>query len=253
MESISALPMRWAEVKPSARRSVSQTGAWPAAASIVLHGFCLLALVNWNRADEYVPQAAETVLAVEVVQPHPPVAASPAPAPATPPQPPPARLPRQSLAKRANSSLPVIPPAIEASPHVPSVPAFPVGATAGDVPAGSESGSAGESTAGRNKEGITADSAATPTEGNPLPLYPVAARRAGREGRVVLLVRITPEGACAEAEIAESSGTPSLDEAAKATVRHWRFHPAIQRNQKVEATLRVPVSFLLRAEEGWDG
>lgn len=242
MEATAALPMPWASVGLSIRHH-RLTHMWPVAASIALHGICLMALMNWDHAGDTALRAADTALVVEVVQPPPPEAAvMPQPQPPSPPQ-----VPHHMVVKRPSLSRPASPPAPVAVSHAHSVPAVPEGAGATDAPAGSGAGGGGENTAGRNEGAapISSDSAAIPAEGNPLPIYPVAARRAGREGRVVVLVRIMANGECAEAEIAESSGTPSLDEAAKATVRHWRFIPATHAGQRMETTLRVPVSFRL--------
>jgi protein TonB len=93
--------------------------------------------------------------------------------------------------------------------------------------------------------GIGWDVPAEPAAGNPAPAYPVAARRAGREGRAVLRVVVSSTGEGREIRIAESSGTPSLDEAALAAVRHWRFTPARRNGEAAEDVVLVPVSFTL--------
>ena len=91
----------------------------------------------------------------------------------------------------------------------------------------------------------TPDRQAGPSPGNPAPAYPLSARRAGREGRAVLLVVVGAGGECREIRIEESSGTPSLDEAAAAAVRLWRFIPAQSAGKAVEAAIRVPIAFKL--------
>jgi len=58
------------------------------------------------------------------------------------------------------------------------------------------------------------------------PDYPARERRLGVEGVVELLVRVAADGAVASAEVAASSGTAALDEAALPAVRGWRFEPA---------------------------
>lgn len=83
--------------------------------------------------------------------------------------------------------------------------------------------------------------------GNSPPLYPMSARRMGREGRTVLLVTLSASGECVEVGVADSSGTPSLDEAAITAVKTWRFHPATRNSAPVPATLRVPVQFSLNS------
>lgn len=76
------------------------------------------------------------------------------------------------------------------------------------------------------------------------PEYPEAARRKGQEGSVVVEVRIGADGRVKEASIAESSGSPLLDEAASRHARrHWRFHPATRGAELVESITRVTVDF----------
>jgi protein TonB len=89
------------------------------------------------------------------------------------------------------------------------------------------------------------DNVAQPLASNPSPAYPFAARRAQREGRAVLRVRVSPEGETREVQIAESSGTPSLDEAALVAVRGWRFAPARRAGIPVADEILVPVQFRL--------
>ena len=90
-----------------------------------------------------------------------------------------------------------------------------------------------------------AESRATPLPGNPKPTYPAFARRLGHEGRVIIRVRVLPTGSVGAADIARSSGYAVLDEAALATIKRWRFRPAQQSGQMVDATLDVPISFRL--------
>lgn len=89
------------------------------------------------------------------------------------------------------------------------------------------------------------DVPAEPAAGNAAPAYPVAARRSGREGRAVLRVVVSSTGEGRDVRIAESSGTPSLDEAALAAVRQWRFTPARRNGEAAEDVVLVPVSFSL--------
>lgn len=91
----------------------------------------------------------------------------------------------------------------------------------------------------------TADSRAAPLPGNPKPAYPAFARRLGHEGRVIIRVRVLPTGTVGAADVARSSGYAVLDEAALATIKRWRFRPAQQSGQTVDATLDVPISFRL--------
>lgn len=78
------------------------------------------------------------------------------------------------------------------------------------------------------------------------PYYPLDALQAGREGRVVLLVKITSAGRAADIRVARSSGTPSLDASAIATVRDWQFSPAKRQGRAVVHEALVPVNFRIR-------
>jgi len=80
---------------------------------------------------------------------------------------------------------------------------------------------------------------------NPVPRYPLAARRNGEHGTVTLRVRVTREGAAAQVSLQHSSGSPHLDRAASDAVKNWRFVPARQGAQTIEAWVLVPVVFRL--------
>lgn len=67
----------------------------------------------------------------------------------------------------------------------------------------------------------------------------------GEEGKATLRVLVTPDGLPERIELAESAGSPRLDEAALEAVRHWRFVPARQGETAVSAWVRVPIAFLL--------
>jgi protein TonB len=80
---------------------------------------------------------------------------------------------------------------------------------------------------------------------NPLPRYPVAARRAGEQGTVILRVLVSREGAAVRVELDKSSGSPHLDAAARETVKAWRFTPARRGAETMESWIVVPVVFRL--------
>lgn len=80
---------------------------------------------------------------------------------------------------------------------------------------------------------------------NPPPRYPISARRNGEQGTVTLRVLITREGLPASVTVEKSSGSGHLDSAALETVRTWRFVPARQGAQPVEAWVLVPIVFKL--------
>lgn len=81
---------------------------------------------------------------------------------------------------------------------------------------------------------------------NPAPRYPLIARRNGEQGTVMLRVMVTRDGAAASVALEKTSGSAALDAAALATVKEWRFVPAQQNGQPVEAPVIVPIVFRLQ-------
>jgi len=80
---------------------------------------------------------------------------------------------------------------------------------------------------------------------NPAPTYPSLSRRNGEQGRVILRVLVNPVGRADHVEIRTSSGHPRLDEAARDTVRRWRFVPAKRGDDPISAWVLIPISFRL--------
>lgn len=86
---------------------------------------------------------------------------------------------------------------------------------------------------------------------NPPPSYPTASRAAGEEGTVVLRVRVKRDGLPGRVDISKSSGWHNLDAVARDAVWKWRFVPAREGKEPVEATMDVPITFRLKdAGEG---
>ncbi|HUO96364.1 MAG TPA: TonB family protein [Steroidobacteraceae bacterium] len=77
------------------------------------------------------------------------------------------------------------------------------------------------------------------------PPYPAAARRLGEQGVVVVRVLVGIDGTVARAEVATSSGSPRLDNAALASVRRWRFAPASSGSGPIESWTSLRVVFRL--------
>jgi protein TonB len=82
---------------------------------------------------------------------------------------------------------------------------------------------------------------------NPPPAYPAMSRRLGEQGRVILRVLVNAGGSADEVQIRDSSGHARLDEAARETVRRWRFAPAKRGETPVPAWVLIPVSFRLES------
>ena len=82
---------------------------------------------------------------------------------------------------------------------------------------------------------------------NPPPAYPLTSREMGEEGRVVLRVFVNERGDAQEVQVRTSSGYNRLDEAARDTVRKWKFVPAKRGDTAVGAWVLIPLSFSLRS------
>lgn len=81
---------------------------------------------------------------------------------------------------------------------------------------------------------------------NPKPVYPLASRRLGEEGKVLLRVKVSPDGTALSVEIKQSSGFPRLDDAARDAVVRWRFVPARRGDEAIESWVTVPIVFSLQ-------
>ena len=77
------------------------------------------------------------------------------------------------------------------------------------------------------------------------PAYPMAARRRGIEGTVVIRALIHDNGHCHHAALKKSSGHTILDKAALEAVKDWRFTPARRGGQTTVAWVDVPITFRL--------
>jgi len=81
---------------------------------------------------------------------------------------------------------------------------------------------------------------------NPKPEYPPTALRRGETGTVYLLVLVTKDGKAARVSLQKSSGSASLDEAARRAVMGWRFEPGRKGAQPLESEVVVPVAFNIK-------
>lgn len=76
------------------------------------------------------------------------------------------------------------------------------------------------------------------------PVYPLFARRAGREGRVVLQLSIDEEGKLVNIEVVVSAGNGFDDSAVKA-IRRSSFSPAMVNGSPIRSRTELPVRFIL--------
>ncbi len=80
---------------------------------------------------------------------------------------------------------------------------------------------------------------------NPAPAYPPLSRRMREQGRVVLRVLVNVRGMADDVQLRTPSGFTRLDEAARETVRGWKFVPAKRGSEAVPAWVLIPISFRL--------
>lgn len=84
-------------------------------------------------------------------------------------------------------------------------------------------------------------------------VYPVQARAAGVEGRVVVRYDITREGRVVNAAVVSAEPTGVFEDAALAAVRSWRFRPAVAQGEAVPAPgRRSEVTFRLGDDARYD-
>lgn len=79
------------------------------------------------------------------------------------------------------------------------------------------------------------------------PIYPSMARRSGIEGKVIVLVTVSPSGRVSNARLTSSSGSTLLDEAALKAARRYRFMSAKDATgQAITTQATVPFTFRLK-------
>ncbi|MBW7903892.1 MAG: energy transducer TonB [Rhodocyclaceae bacterium] len=81
---------------------------------------------------------------------------------------------------------------------------------------------------------------------NPIPAYPPISRRLGEEGKVLLRVRVEPNGRPSQVEVRTTSGSPRLDQSALEAVSRWRFIPAKRGDEPIADWVLVPIVFNLK-------
>jgi periplasmic protein TonB len=218
------------------------------AISCGIHGIVLaaaLAVVTRNDATPPVASIEAPIVARLLPETAVEAAVLPAPESATMPS---NRQPQR--VERARKPLAPTPPAVDAKqPAMQEVSAASADA-ASEGPAETPQLVAAPPTAASSASAATvsSESVVPPSFGadyldNPAPVYPSAARRLREQGRVLLLVDVATDGLPRQVNLAASSGSPRLDEAALAAVRQWRFVPARRGTTAVPAQVLVPIIF----------
>ncbi len=80
---------------------------------------------------------------------------------------------------------------------------------------------------------------------NPLPDYPIEARKLHQQGTVVLSVLVNAQGIVETLAVKQSSGHALLDQAAIRGVKRWRFKPATVAGIPVSTQIEQPILFTL--------
>jgi protein TonB len=234
------------------------------ALSLLLHGAAFASLAKVRRAP------VRERIAIEVVRheaPRPAVAPPPAP---PPPPPPPRRAERRVALPSPTPPAPALasPPSpaapTPAPPEAPrTAPALPrVGISLGStVASGGFAVAVGNTAYGKAGEiapdpatvrpaaaGGTVAAARLSAQPKPIELpridYPAEARKAGTEGRVVLVLGIDAQGRVVAVRVLEAP-SPSLAGAALEGARRFRFAPALLEGAPVATEIRFTYSFQL--------
>lgn len=80
------------------------------------------------------------------------------------------------------------------------------------------------------------------------PRYPVESRRKHEQGTVILSLIVGLDGAVESINVAQSSGSSRLDNAARDAVKGWRWRPILRSGQPVRVKGVVEIPFILRTE-----
>ena len=78
------------------------------------------------------------------------------------------------------------------------------------------------------------------------PAYPAAAKRLNQQGRVVVRIYVSVSGKIEKVEIAESSGSSLLDDAALSAAQRSRLRPAYVGNRPIDSKVEAPYRFVLK-------
>lgn len=210
-------------LSPTPRFSWARSSAL--SATMAFHAAVFLLLLAPPVLRQIAPVLPPTPLAVQVKTPEPP----PKPLPVLDP-------PKPPLLKRVPPApVPVVPPhadvpvvTAEPTPMSEPPPTAPAGPAADIAPV---------------------DTAPTPlgyATRHAVP-YPALAKRRGEQGTVLLRVLIGSDGVPQRVEIERSSGSATLDRAAREAVQTWRFTPGTRNGVPYVAWGLVPIAFRLDA------
>jgi len=84
---------------------------------------------------------------------------------------------------------------------------------------------------------------------NPLPTYPLIARKRGHEGHVKACIQLSKTGDIQTITIIQSSGFEELDESVKEVLKEWKFQGAKNCDQSISSSLELSFTFVLENEK----
>jgi periplasmic protein TonB len=218
--------------------------------ALVIHGVILAVPVSFLATQKAPWREIEFQLTEEV--PLPPV---PQPRPA--PRPKPVSVLRDRLLKaepappvRVEEKTPVVPEKAWVEPAVPT--GNPAATVTAAEPAGRPAGEAKVGNPGGGSRGGMPGGSGGPDNyphflHREMPVYPAAARRMGREGKVVLRLFIDEAGKLQNVEVVESNGFEFTRSAVEA-VKKSTYRPALQNGHPVPSRAVLPVLFILKEE-----
>jgi len=119
------------------------------------------------------------------------------------------------------------------------------GTGSGSGRAGAGQGGGGGSESGPKHVSRTADRSVPELVHRVNPTYPASAQAEGVEGTVKLKVTVGTTGNVEQVTVAASSGDTRLDSAAVASVRKWKYRPAVQNGEPRRVETYATVSFRL--------
>jgi periplasmic protein TonB len=243
------------------KRQRSRRRGWLLALAVTVHGVGLTTVVlasGWS-VDEVAPPLVSDIFAPPMDVMH-LVFEEPRQEPAAPP--PPVEPPPAPPVERAPTPEQPAPPVVQPTTLTDTVPTDATGpevepttSTGGDTPADAPTTGGGGTdpnapTWGSGGEGdlpVALDARMTRPETifRVDPRYTETARKAGRQGVVVLRATIDRTGAVTDVRLVKPLGM-GLDESAISAVRQWRFTPATMQGRPVPVFFQLTVTFTIR-------
>lgn len=84
---------------------------------------------------------------------------------------------------------------------------------------------------------------------NPLPKYPLVARKRGHEGQVSVRVSVAEAGQIINVKLIKSSGWDDLDQITLGILKSWQFKPATRGGRPIAGSIDLSFNFQLSAGE----